>query len=59
MTPIADDTQPVQLSQAEFQELLHEKLRQAVQVALVAILEEEVTAGRRPWRTSSSVGFRR
>ena len=48
MTPIADDTQPVQLSQAEFQELLHEKLRQAVQVALVAILEEEVPAGRQP-----------
>lgn len=44
MTPTADDTQVGQLSQLEFQELLHEKLRQAVQVTLVAILEEEVTA---------------
>jgi putative transposase len=44
MTPTADDTQVGQLSQVEFQELLHEKLRQAVQVTLVAILEEEVTA---------------
>jgi putative transposase len=44
MTPTADDTQVGQLSQVEFQELLHEKLRQAVRVTLVAILEEEVTA---------------
>ena len=44
MTPTADDSQVGQLSQVEFQELLHEKLRQAVQVTLVALLEEEVTA---------------
>jgi putative transposase len=44
MTPKADDTQTGQPSQAEFRELLYAKLRQAVQVTLVAILEEEVTA---------------
>jgi putative transposase len=44
MTPKADDTQTGQPSQAEFREMLYAKLRQAVQVTLVAILEEEVTA---------------
>jgi transposase-like protein len=42
MTPENDDKQPTPLSQAEFQELLHEKMRQAVRVTLISILEEEV-----------------
>ncbi len=44
MTPKTDDTQAGQPSQADFRAILHEKLRRAVQVTLVAILEEEVTA---------------
>ena len=44
MTPTLDDTQAGQPSQADFRAILHEKLRRAVQVTLVAILEEEVTA---------------
>lgn len=39
-----DDIQQSQVSQADFQELLHEKLRQAVRVTLITILEEEVEA---------------
>jgi putative transposase len=61
MTPTADDTQVGQLSQAAFQELLHEKLRRAVQVTLVAILEEEVTAfvGAAPYQRTAQRRDRR
>jgi putative transposase len=41
MTPEDDDRQATPLSQAEFQHLRHEKLRQAVRVTLINILEEE------------------
>jgi len=44
MTPESDDKQPVRLSQVEFQELLHAKMRAAIQFTLVTILEEEVNA---------------
>jgi len=44
MTPENDDKQPAQLSQAQFQELLNEKMRAAVRLTLVTILEEEVNA---------------
>jgi len=44
MTPENDDRPPVPLSQAEFQGLLSEKMRAAVRVTLIAILEEEVNA---------------
>jgi len=44
MTPENDDKRPVQLSQAEFQELLNAKLRAAVRLTLVTILDEEVNA---------------
>jgi putative transposase len=39
-----DDTRQNQLSQAAFQELLQEKLRGAVRITLITILEEEVAA---------------
>jgi transposase-like protein len=44
MTRGNNDTQVEQLSQADFQTLLREKMRQAVRVTLVTILEEEVEA---------------
>jgi len=44
MAPTNDDTRQNQLSQATFQELLQEKLRGAVQITLITILEEEVAA---------------
>jgi len=44
MTLRNNDTQFEQLSQADFQTLLREKMRQAVRVTLVTILEEEVEA---------------
>lgn len=44
MTPIPENTQPTPLSQAEFQELLHEKMRAALRLTLITILDEEVTA---------------
>ncbi len=31
-------------SQESFEQMLHERLRQAVRVALISVLEEEVTA---------------
>jgi transposase-like protein len=43
MTPKAEPTVPAPLSQAEFQGLLHEKLRTAIWLTLVSILDEEVT----------------
>jgi putative transposase len=44
MTPENNDKRPAQLSQTEFQELLNEKMRAAVRLTLVTILEEEVDA---------------
>jgi len=44
MTPENDDKRPAQLSQTEFQELLNEKMRAAVRLTLVTLLEEEVNA---------------
>jgi putative transposase len=44
MTPTNDNTQSDQLSQADFQTLLREKMRQAVRLTLITILEEEVEA---------------
>jgi putative transposase len=50
-----DDTQQEQLSQATFQELLQEKLRGAIRIALITILEEEVAAfiGAEPYQRTS------
>ena len=46
MTPTlkTQDTQPAAPRQVEFQELLHEKLRQAIRLTLIAVLDEEVSA---------------
>jgi putative transposase len=44
MTSKDHDSGPAQLSQAEFQELLHQKMRQAVRLTLITILDEEVEA---------------
>jgi putative transposase len=44
MTPTNENTPSAQLSQADFQELLREKLRAAVRLTLITILEEEVNA---------------
>jgi transposase-like protein len=56
MTPNAQDTQPPRPSQAEFQELLREKMRAAIWITLAAILEEEVSAfvGAAPYQRSAS-----
>ncbi len=43
MTPTPEPTVPAPLSQAEFQGLLHDKLRAAIWLTLTTILEEEVT----------------
>jgi transposase-like protein len=43
MTPNTQDTELTRPSQAEFQELLHEKLRLAIRLTLTTILEDEVT----------------
>ena len=45
MTPTlaAQDTQPTALSQAEFQTLLHEKMRLAIRLTMINLLEDEVT----------------
>ena len=42
----------VQLSQADFQALVHEKMRSAIRVVFMSLLEEEVTAfvGATPYR---------
>ena len=42
MAPKTENTQPTEISQVEFQDLLREKMRQAVRWALVEILEQEV-----------------
>lgn len=46
MTPTlaAQDTQPPAPSQAEFQRLLHEKMRLAIRLTMIDLLEDEVTA---------------
>jgi putative transposase len=44
MTPTTDDTQSVQLRQDEFQAVLHERLRQAVRLTLVTVVEAEIEA---------------
>jgi putative transposase len=44
MTHAGNDTQTEQLGQANFQALLREKMRQAVRLTLITILEEEVEA---------------
>ena len=59
-----DDTRQSQFGQATFQELLQEKLREAVRITLITILEEEVTAfvgaksyQRRPERCDQRNGY--
>jgi transposase-like protein len=56
MTLSTQDTQPERPSQAEFQALLHEKMRSAIRVMLVSLLEEEVTAfvGATPYQRTST-----
>jgi transposase-like protein len=44
MTPKAKDNEVTPLSQTEFQEIVHEKMRQAVRFTLVTILEAEIEA---------------
>jgi putative transposase len=44
MTPTNDDTQYPELSQADLQALLHEKVRQAVRFTLITVLDAEVEA---------------
>jgi putative transposase len=43
MAPEIENKQPEPLRQAEFQELLHEKMRHAVRLTLIEILGEEVS----------------
>jgi transposase-like protein len=43
-TPASEPNVPPALSQADFRELLHAKLRAAIWLTLTTILEEEVTA---------------
>lgn len=63
MALTTDDTQQSQLGQATFQELLQEKLRGAVQITLMRVLEEEIEAfvgagryQRTPWRRDQRNG---
>jgi putative transposase len=44
MAHTQNNIEPVMGSQEEFEQMLHERLRQAVRVALISVLEEEVTA---------------
>jgi transposase-like protein len=44
MTLHTQNTQPERRSQADFQALVHEKIRSAIRVVFVSLLEEEVTA---------------
>jgi transposase-like protein len=44
MTPKTEHNQLAPLSQTEFQELLHERVRQAVRLTLVTVLEAEIEA---------------
>lgn len=56
MAPKTEDTRPVAMSQAEFKAMLTGQLKEAVRVALVAMLEAEVTAlvGALPYERSVS-----
>lgn len=56
MTPKPENTQPTHPSQAEFQDLLRERLRLAIRVTLATILEEEVTSfiGADPYARSAT-----
>lgn len=61
MTPKAKNNQVTPLSQTEFQEIVHEKMRQAVRFTLVAVLEAEMEAfiGAAPYqRTSQRRAYR-
>ena len=57
MTPTTDNSQSISFGQVEFQATLHEKIRQAIRLTLVTVLDEEVEAfigagpyQRVPWR---------
>lgn len=54
MTPKPENNQKTPLSQTEFQELLHEKMRQAVRLTLITVLETEIEAfiGAAPYQRS-------
>lgn len=54
MTPKTENNQITPLSQTEFQELLHEKMRQAVRLTLITVLESEIEAfiGAAPYQRS-------
>ena len=63
-TPTSEPNAPAPLSQADFREVLHEKLRSAIWLTLATILEEEVTAfvgapryGRSPTRRDQRNGY--
>ena len=61
MTPKAKNNQVTPLSQTEFQELVHEKMRQAVRFTLVTVLEAEIEAfiGAAPYqRTAQRRAYR-
>jgi hypothetical protein len=44
MTPKKENSQLTAFSQTEFQEIVHEKMRQAVRFTLVTVLEAEMEA---------------
>jgi transposase-like protein len=56
MTPETQNTDVAAPSQADFQELLREKLRQAVRLTMLTVLAEEVEAvtGARPYQRTSA-----
>lgn len=56
MTPTTENIPPTELSQADFHELLRAKLRDAVRLTLMTVLQEEVdaTVGARPYQRSAS-----
>jgi transposase-like protein len=61
MTPKKENSQLTPLSQTEFQELVHEKMRQAVRFTLVTVLEAEIEAfiGAAPYqRTAQRRAYR-
>jgi len=55
-TPTTQDTQPTAPSQAEFQTLLHEKMRLAIRLTLMDLLEDEVSTfiGAAPYQRGAS-----
>lgn len=56
MTPITENIPPAEPSQADFHELLRAKLRDAVRLTLMTVLQDEVdaTVGARPYQRSAS-----